>query len=115
MLVKELSGLLVLLFIGYIFIAPQPDQRIERACAHIQWGGNVATSLAALTTPAGELYVQTGMDKLDYGCQYSLWRLFYQRQEDQYAEFLAKHPNYRQNLLNQKSQPNVQTQAMTKS
>lgn len=88
MLVKELSGLLVLAFIVWTFLAPNPDTRIERVCSPVQWGGNVATSLAALTTPAFELSVQQGMNKLDYGCQYAVWRLFYQKQYNAYL--LAK-------------------------
>ncbi len=84
MLVKEISGLLLLGFIVWIFLSPNPDTRIERACSPVQWGGNVATSLAALTTPAFETSVQGGMDKLDYGCQYAIWRLFYQKEYNAY-------------------------------
>ncbi len=92
MLVKELGGLLILAFIVWIFLAPQPDVRMQRACSPVQWGGNVVTSLAALSTPAAELYVQTGMDKMTYGCEYSLWRLFYQKQYNQYQLYRAAHP-----------------------
>lgn len=88
MLAKEISGLLLLGFIVWIFLAPNPDTRIERACSPVTWGGNVATSLAALTTPAFQVSVQQGMDKLDYGCQYAIWRLFYQKQYNAYL--LAK-------------------------
>lgn len=90
MLVKELSGLLLLGFIVWIFLSPNPDTRIERACSPVQWSGNVATSLAALTTPAFELSVQGGMDKLDYGCQFTIWRLFYQKE---YNRYLLAHAN----------------------
>lgn len=88
MLVKEISGLLLLGFIVWVFLAPNPDTRISRACAPVQWSGNVVTSLAALSTPAFELSVQTGMNKMTYGCEYSIWRLFYQADYNHYL--LAK-------------------------
>ncbi|OCX68141.1 hypothetical protein A6M27_17035 [Acidithiobacillus thiooxidans] len=84
MLVKEISGLLLLGFIVWVFLAPNPDVRIDRACAPVQWGGNVVTSLAALSTPELELQVQTGMNKMTYGCEYSIWRLFYQADYNKY-------------------------------
>ncbi|MHB1666138.1 hypothetical protein [Thiomonas sp.] len=96
MLVKEIGGLLMLAFIVWIFLTPEPTVRIERACAPIGWGGNVATSLAALSTPKGQFYVQQGMDKMTYGCEYAIWRLFYQAQYNQYQMLLAAHPNLAQ-------------------
>lgn len=79
MLTKEFWGLLFLGFVAWIFISATPGERIDKACRPIAWGGNVVTSVAAMATPSSQTTVQKWFDSLEYGCRYTTWRLFYQR------------------------------------
>jgi len=74
----QFFGVLMVIFIGWVFIASDPAERMDRACRPVEWSGNMAVSLVALTYPSGQHRTQTAFDNLDYGCQYSLWRLFYE-------------------------------------
>lgn len=85
MLHKEFWGLLFLAFVAWILIATTPARRIENACAPVGWGGNVITSLSALVLPKQQGTIQGWFDKLEYGCRYTTWRLFYQ---DEYNAWL---------------------------
>jgi hypothetical protein len=85
MLHKEFWGLLFLAFIGWMLIATTPTKRIEKACAPVGWSGSVVTSLSALVLPNQQNILQGWFDKLEYGCQYTTWRLFYQ---DEYNAWL---------------------------
>jgi hypothetical protein len=78
MIHKEFWGLLFLGFIAWVFISATPNDRIEKVCRPIGWGGNVVTSLAAMATPSTQTTVQKWFDRLEYGCRYTTWRLFYQ-------------------------------------
>lgn len=79
MQLKELLiGVPILFFVLWVFAAPVPQERISRVCEPIHWLGNVTTSATALAT---EQHTQTTVrwsDKLNYSCQYMVWRLFYQ-------------------------------------
>ncbi|WP_018234317.1 hypothetical protein [Thioalkalivibrio thiocyanodenitrificans] len=75
----QIFSLLVIVYIGWMFLAPDSSTRIERACAPIEWTGNLAVSVTALTVPDGQVTVRESFEKLDYGCQYTLWRAFYER------------------------------------
>lgn len=83
MQIKELLiGIPIVVFIFWVFTAATPggeDGRIQRACAPIQWVGNLTTSTTALSTQKHTETAATWADKLDYGCQYLIWRLFYQK------------------------------------
>lgn len=79
MLHKELWGLTLLGFIFWIIMASSPTERIERVCKPVAWTGNVTTSLAALVTPQFQTASQDWFNKLNYGCEYTVWRLFYQQ------------------------------------
>jgi len=78
MLHKEFWGLLFLAFVAWIVLAASPTQRIENACRPVHWVGNVVTSGSALALPKQQVTVQRWFDKIEYGCQYTVWRLFYQ-------------------------------------
>lgn len=87
MLHKEFWGLVFLSFVVWIFIAGTPEKRIENACRPIGWGGNVITSLSALVMPNQQQATQSWFNKMEYGCRYLTWRLFYQ---DAYNAFIAE-------------------------
>lgn len=78
MLHKEFWGLLFLAFVVWIFMAGDGSTRIARGCRPIAWGGNVVVSLTALALPNQQSGVKRWVDKVEYGCQYTAWRLFYQ-------------------------------------
>lgn len=79
MQIKEiLLGVPILVFVFWVFAAPLPQNRIERGCAPITWVGNVATSTTALSSENHTSTTVRWSDKLNYSCQYMVWRLFYQ-------------------------------------
>ncbi|CAB5514339.1 hypothetical protein LMG26857_03398 [Achromobacter anxifer] len=79
MQMKEiLLGIPVLGFIFWIIIAPLPQDRIARTCQPIHWVGNLATSTTALSVDKHTTTAARWSDKLNYSCQYLIWRLFYQ-------------------------------------
>lgn len=77
--VKEiLLGIPLVIFVFWVFAAPLPSERIVRVCEPIHWAGNLVTSTTAL---ASEKHTDTSVrwsDKLNYSCQYMVWRLLYQ-------------------------------------
>lgn len=79
MQIKEiLVGIPILFFVFWIFTAPLPQERISRVCEPIHWVGNVATSTTALSSAQHTETSARWSDKLNYSCQYLIWRLFYQ-------------------------------------
>lgn len=86
MLHKEFWGLVFLGFVFWIISATTPLSRIENACRPVGWTGNVVTSLSALVLPAQQAKVQSWFDKLEYGCRYMTWRLFYQEAYNQWKK-----------------------------
>lgn len=86
MLTKEFWGILFIVFVGWVLIAGQPTKRIDRVCAPVEWTGNLSTSLAALVVPQYQMNLKQWFDKMDYGCEYLVWRLLYQ---DDWNKFQA--------------------------
>lgn len=80
MLHKEIFGLTILAFIVWVALGGTPSDRMHRTCSPISWVGNVVTSITALTAPSWQTNVQYSFDKAAYGCEYTLWRLFYQEE-----------------------------------
>lgn len=78
MIHKEFWGILFLVFVGWIFLPGQPNDRIAHACRPIGWTGNVVVSVSSLVLPNNQQVVQRWFDKFEYGCQYTTWRLIYQ-------------------------------------
>lgn len=87
MLHKEFWGLMFLAFVVWVFIGASPNSRIANGCRPVGWSGNVVTSLTVLVLPSQETKIQGWFDNLEYGCQYTAWRLFYQ---DDYNKYLAE-------------------------
>lgn len=86
MLHKEFFGILFLAFVAYIFVAPNPSVRIERVCKPVPVTGNVIVSMSALILPQHQSTVQGWVSKFDYGCQYIVWRMVYQKEYLEYQE-----------------------------
>jgi hypothetical protein len=53
-------------------------------CRPISWASSGIVSLTALTAPKYETDAQNGGNRVVYGCEYSIWRLFYQKDYDAY-------------------------------
>lgn len=77
-----LWGTALVAFIAWVFLAPDPSVRISRACRPLHWASNGVVSLTALTAPKYEVSAQNGGNRVVYGCEYSVWRLFYQHEYD---------------------------------
>lgn len=86
MLHKEIIGLAFLLFLGWIFVSSSGTERIQHFCAPVSWVGNIAVSGAALASPDSQKSLNKTMNKVTYGCEYMVWRLFYQ---STYNEYMA--------------------------
>lgn len=84
MLHKEIIGLAILFYLGWIFISPSGTDRIQRFCAPVGWVGNLTVSAAALASPDSQRTLGKTMDKVTYGCEYMVWRLFYQSSYNAY-------------------------------
>lgn len=80
------SLLAVLAFAIWVLLASDPQVRLSRACAPVQWVGNVTLSATAFAYPAGESGVKNAVDNTDYACRYTLWRLFYGKQYDKWKK-----------------------------
>lgn len=83
---KDIWGYALLAFIGWVIITANAMTRIERACAPVGWGANVLTSVTALALPSQQKPLQDLGDRLEYGCRFTIWRLLYQKE---YNEYLA--------------------------
>lgn len=82
-LIKPFSGILgvlVLLYIGWVFLAGHPSERIDRGCRPIGWAGNVLTSVAAVAAPSFAQATHRVFKNTEYTCQYAVWRLMYERE-----------------------------------
>lgn len=75
---ETLLGIPVVIFIFWVFTAPLPQDRIGRVCQPIHWVGNLATSTTALSVERHTGSAARWSDKLNYSCQFLIWRLFYQ-------------------------------------
>lgn len=90
MLHKEIFGLALLGFLLWVVFTTDPNTRITRICSPVAWTGNASTSVAALVSPNSQGSVNGWFNKLDYGCRYSVWRMFYQ---SEYAAWEAANAN----------------------
>lgn len=95
-----LFAILVMVFITWIMLPSNPNERYAHACAPVQWAGNVAVSTAAFLAPSGEAGTKRTFDSIDYFCRFSIWRLF---NEDAYRAWLATHPEGYQGIQQQGS------------
>lgn len=78
-----ISTILILLFAGYVLIAPSPELRIARTCSPVSWFGNVVESIVLMVYPSAYKGVNQSFYKTTYGCQYTVWRLFYGQEYEQ--------------------------------
>lgn len=78
----KLGGLGVILtiaFLMWVISTPVPEERLDRVCTPVEKFGNVVVSLMALVSPEWVNGTRANMNDADYGCQYVIWRLFYEQ------------------------------------
>lgn len=80
---KLLGGILwsfsFVVFAVWVFLSTDGGERMTRACMPISWVGNVTTSLTSIAIPAWEEKSETAFKKATYSCEFTLWRLFYEK------------------------------------
>lgn len=85
----KLGGLgvvLMLVFAFWISFASDPHARFDRACAPVDKFGNFVTSFIGLFFDRDWAAANDAwFERADYGCEYMLWRLWY---EDDYQQQL---------------------------
>jgi len=79
-----LWGSALVAFVAWVLLASSASMRINRVCSPLRWASSGVVSLTALTWPKYETDVQDGGNRVVYGCEYSIWRLFYQKDYDAY-------------------------------
>ncbi len=77
---SHLFGAAMVFFLVWMMLASAPSDRISRACMPVEWTGSIGVSLSALLFPQGQEKTQSAFDSMQYGCEYSIWRLFYEEE-----------------------------------
>lgn len=75
-----LTGIGLLSWTVWIFWTTNAQERLARTCAPVEWTGKLFTA-AAMTAGSSESAVtgsQVSFDNTYYGCQFALWRVFYE-------------------------------------
>lgn len=82
MMKGSLFGVLFVVFAVWIVLAQGSTARIERACEPVNWIGNIAVSITALSgaNTKNQDSVQGVINQFNYGCRYSIWRLFFEKE-----------------------------------
>lgn len=70
--------ILIVVFLFWALSGGSPAARMERGCQPIEWFGNVVTSMTALGSMDLAETTASGFAEATYGCEYVLWRLFYE-------------------------------------
>lgn len=70
--------LLVFVWQGAIFITSDPAKRIERACVPTTIADKVVVAVTQLVHEPYAMGAHEWMLKLEYGCQFMVWKTFYE-------------------------------------
>lgn len=93
MLKGLLTFILFMFFVVWMVAPANPTERMERACAPVNWIGNVTVSITAAVSAKNTAKVQSLFDSGNYHCQYILWRLFYEKDWVEYQKTLKHQPS----------------------
>lgn len=74
--------MIVASFIVWVVIVTPRQERLERMCAPVRWLGNMLASIAFLGSETAGNSVQRAFDSAFEGCQYTMWRLFYEGKDE---------------------------------
>lgn len=100
-----LIGLAILGWVVSIAVVTSPHERLQKTCAPVTWTGKLGVSFAMLTADSetSARHVQNWFDGATYGCEYTVWRLFWEedwkkeqarvaREEEALRESAKAHP-----------------------
>jgi hypothetical protein len=66
-------------WIFWCLFSNNPYTRLDRACKPIEKTGNVTTSVALMFSQKAAQATNKTFMHIDYGCEFTLWRLFYEK------------------------------------
>lgn len=75
-----LVGVALMFYVGWVATVTSPHVRMERACSPVGWVGRVSESFVMLIDSSERSARSAGswFDGASYGCQFILWRVFYE-------------------------------------
>ncbi len=85
---------LTILFSLWCMSASDPHDRFDRACKPVEWTGNLFTSMTLLVWDDFAETMNDSWERIDYGCEYTIWRLFF---EKEYIEYQIEQGNLDEN------------------
>lgn len=85
---KLLSGLFwsvgMLIFVFWLMIPTESNDRLERACKPTQWVGGIGVSVLEVFQDNWARGFQNSVDKADYTCRHVLWNAFYKKERQKW-------------------------------
>lgn len=86
--VASAFGIAVLLYLGYIAVAPTPIATLDRTCSPVfQWPKKFLASGARIFSPEAEASINTAFDNGFGRCRAWGWGVFY---EDEYQQLIKE-------------------------
>lgn len=73
------AGVLLIVFAVWVVMAANNAERIDRVCRPVTWLGNISVSLTSLVSDGNADAVQGTFNRLNYGCRFTVWRLFFEK------------------------------------
>ncbi len=116
LLIKPFSSILgvsILIFIGWVFLAGPPSERIDRGCRPIGWVGNIFTSVFAIGAPSFSEATHRVFKNTEYTCQYAIWRLIYEREWIEHQQQQQMNAQLRQSKENNSKAPGSHNETKT--
>lgn len=86
--VASAFGIAVLLYLGYIAVAPTPIATLDRTCSPVfQWPKKFLASGARIFSPSAEASINEAFDNGFGRCRAWGWGIFY---EDEYQQLISE-------------------------
>lgn len=70
--------MLVMIWTGSIFLTSSPSARVERACVPVTVADKVVVAIVQLLHEPWAFDAHQGMLNFEYGCQFTVWKTFYE-------------------------------------
>jgi len=68
----------VMAWVGWVFIAETPMERLDHTCRPVNWIGRAASSLVSIVSIEGEEKTAAFFDDRVHNCKMFMWKQFYQ-------------------------------------
>ena len=91
--VIQLGGIgivLTLVFVFYCAIGQKGEERMNRICSPFSVIANFVTSFTALLWDGSEVGTKEVFDNITYGCKYTVWRMVYETDWQDYPDQLTR-------------------------